>query len=328
MFLFGRLVWPGNNMFFSLNSVLGFSLVGAAFSYLPWSVAYILINYYFGYRIYNLRRKEDCKRILKKAGNFCSHFTEDGRGYGLSFGAYFICNITIAASEYGDTYTGWIITSKKQYEALMDDPDETNEKYAECAPKKESYTILEKMGGSLNNIYYRKRKHYESFEPRTKQTIVIESILKHYTEKKATVAFIYGKPGSGKSMIGSLLAEKMNAFYCNSFKPWEPGDTLSSLYIDAETDTKKPLVIALDEIDEALELIGFKSPECKRFQISVKDKSTWNTFFDNIERLLYPNTIFLLTSNKGPKEINELMKCDSYLRQGRINIFYELVKDE
>lgn len=313
---------------FSLNNILGFSIIGAVFSYLPWSLVYVLLNYYFGYRIYNLRRKEDCKRLLKKTNNFCSHFTEDGRGYGLSFGVFYVCNISITASEYGDNYSGWVFTSKTQYECLMDDPEELNDKYVEGFPKKESYTILEKMGGSLNSIYYRKRKHYESFQPRPKQSVIIECILEHYNKKKATVAFIHGAPGSGKSMIGSLLAEKINGYYCNSFKPWEPGDTLSALYVDTETDLKKPLIIAFDEVEEALELIGFHSPECKRFQISVKDKATWNTFFDNIERLLYPNIIFLLTSNKTPKEICELMKCESFMRPGRINIFYELIKDE
>jgi hypothetical protein len=134
---------------------------------------------------------------------------------------------------------------------------------------------------------------------------------------------IHGPPNTGKTTIGLLLAEALNACYCNTFKPWTPNDYIASLYSRAEPSEEKPLIIALDEFDTALEKIHHGLvPENPKVPTPVRDKSGWNTFFDDIQRGMYPYLIILLTSNKIPQHINEMDPC--YIRLGRVDLIEEM----
>ena len=60
---------------------------------------------------------------------------------------------------------------------------------------------------------------------------------------------LWGKPGTGKSMIPILLAKKLKASLCDTFNPTEPGDSLSRLYNTVCPTSDNPLIIVLEEYD-------------------------------------------------------------------------------
>jgi Cdc6-like AAA superfamily ATPase len=86
---------------------------------------------------------------------------------------------------------------------------------------------------------------------------------------------------------------------------------------------EKPLILVLEEFDILINKIHHNLIQMhKHIPIQVKDKTSWNTLFDRIDRGLYPNLIVLLTSNVNPEYVDNLDK--SYLRQGRVNNRYHL----
>jgi hypothetical protein len=115
---------------------------------------------------------------------------------------------------------------------------------------------------------------------------------------------------------------QFKGIYCNTFKPWQPGDILGDVYIDAEPTKEKPLIIILDEIDIALNNIHNGISPHKKIPISVSDKQGWNGFLDQINWGMYPYMIMLLISNKSFQFIDSL--DNSYLREGRVNLKFEM----
>ena len=119
-------------------------------------------------------------------------------------------------------------------------------------------------------------------------------------------------------MIGILLAERLNGSYCNTLKPWQPGDSFSDLYSEAEPSNERPLILVFEEIDTILSSIHVGIPSHKHIPISIPDKAGWNRWFDEIDRGIFPHCMILLTSNRGPEFLHAM--DPSYIREGRVNI--------
>jgi hypothetical protein len=84
------------------------------------------------------------------------------------------------------------------------------------------------------------------------------------------------------------------------------------------------LILVLEEIDIAIQKIHSDEIQPhKNFPILIHNKTSWNRFFDRVQRGIYPNVIVLLTSNKPPEHIHTL--DSAYLRDNRINLTLELV---
>jgi ATP-dependent 26S proteasome regulatory subunit len=156
------------------------------------------------------------------------------------------------------------------------------------------------------------------------QKHIIDVIIEDYMKRRHTVAFIYGKPGTGKSMIGILIANRFSSSFCNTIYPWQPGDTLGCLVTEVEPTAQKPLILVFDEIDLTLMKIHEGIPQHKNVPIVVSDKSGWNHMLDSIQRGMYPNIILIMTSNRGPEFINSL--DTSYIRKGRVDIIEEMTE--
>jgi len=90
-----------------------------------------------------------------------------------------------------------------------------------------------------------------------------------------------------------------------------------------ENDIAKesPIVVVLEEIDILLYNIHHnKLVENPKISISVKDKSSWCSFLDDM--FLYQNIVLIMTSNKSKSEID--MMDSAYLRKGRVNLYFTM----
>lgn len=302
---------------------IGIGFVTMVMNDIPWTSIF-LFTQLFGIRLYTLRRKEECQQIQRKLGSWFSHMSEDRKGYGYSFGYWYMLHSTIDMSEYGDTYTIWMIGTEESYNKITmveNISKKISKKIVEELIPVLSFDILERHG-TFNNPYYVKRKHKMTIEPMLKQQEIMDAIHDIYRVKEHCSIYIYGEPGTGKSMIPLLMANYVKGIYCSTFKPWLPGDTLAGLYSEADPTESKPLIVALDEIDSALVKIHEGILHHKSIPISVPDKSGWNHMLDDIQRGLYPHLILILTSNKDPAFINDMDV--SYLRERRIDKIFHL----
>ncbi len=163
-------------------------------------------------------------------------------------------------------------------------------------------------------------------KPLPHQKIIIDQLLADYDERGSSTALIYGQPGTGKSMVGELVAQTLlrrdtvtSVSYVDTFNPATPNDTFYNMYQCIEPTQKQPLIVVLEEIDILLTKIhsGETKPH-REYSTLITDKSSWNQFFDRFDRGLYPHTILLMTTNRPITWFQQLDA--SYMRQGRCNL--------
>lgn len=291
-----------------------------------------LITRVFGIHLYIIKDKDICLRVQKRLKH-STHIADGGKSYGYSVGRWYFASVNIMRSDYGDsvTYDVWMIATAASHERLTREATEACMSFAgplaptaaDAAPmdpeqSKKSMAIYTR-NGSFANAYFRKRiVNMTSVNPRPDQTAIMDTICDNQKKRGHTVVFLHGPPGTGKSMIGLLLAERMGASYCNTLKPWQPGDTLADLYAEADPSAERPLVVAMDEFDGALVAIHSGIPPNKYNPIAVGDKAGWNKFLDEIDRGMFPHLVLVLTSNRDPSFIRAL--DPSYIREGRVDL--------
>jgi hypothetical protein len=298
---------------------MGYSLI----TYIPWTIIFLLTQF-VGIRLYTIHNREDCQRLQKRM-TYCSHITDGGKGYGYAVGYWYIISISKSSDEE-DGNSIWMIATTDTYKRLLKaEPAEetiTDDDGVTKPVLKTPLTVYERCG-SRHNIWFRKRDlNIPLINSRPKQAEIIEEIQTFHAKRGFTVAYLHGPPGSGKSMIGLLLADAYRGSYCNTFKPWQPGESLGLLYTEIDPTKDKPLIIAFDEFDTALIQIHAGVPPHRDIPTAVADKAGWNHMLDEIQRGMYPNVILLLTSNKTPEFIRSL--DPSYIREGRVDLTFEM----
>ena len=290
------------------------------FNNIPWSFIFFLTQL-FGIRLYILQNKEQYLRIQKRIGKKCSHLTDNDKGYGYSIGYWYILSLESSIRNEGDSYKVWLLATENSYEALTKDIEDKNNN-KEIIQEKTSLTIYNRTG-SYYNIWFKKRTiKIPDFKPRENQQIIIDEIIRYQNRNKHSVVLLHGNPGSGKSMIGLLIASQLKGSYCNTLVPWQPGDTLAELYSEIEPSEDNPLILALEEIDGAILQINNVLPKHKAIPILIYDKSSWCNLMDSINRGMYPNLIIILTSNKPPQYFNNL--DEAYIREGRVDLIFKV----
>jgi hypothetical protein len=195
------------------------------------------------------------------------------------------------------------------------------------SPKAKQEVSIWARRGSYESLYYSRLKvDLSMITPMGEQAYVVEDIMEKYRVKERLIVFIHGVTGAGKSSIGLLLAKELKGHYCNKFNPIEPGDNFQSMLRDIdieEDDEKPPLIIVMEEVDTMIETVHRgEVPTHKKVTTMIRNKSSYNTFFDDM--IIHTKVIFILTSNKSKDEIDKLDTC--YLRQGRINAYYTMMK--
>ncbi len=301
-------------------------LLANIISYIPWSIIFIFTKRFLGIHLYYITQKEECVRIQKRVQG--SLTIDGGKSSGYAVGKWYILHINAIYTDHdGSTYTIYMISTESSYKKLTADIEEGEQTITVIpdtkTPPSSKISVVDRTG-SFSNVWFRKRDRSLHNTPNASQATILSIIKKHHTQYRHTVAYIYGPPGTGKSMIGLLLAKELNAVFCNSFKPWQPGDTLGMLYSEIEPSQKNPLILVFDEFDSVLERLHEGIQQHKNIPITVRDKPGWNYLLDEIQRGMYQDLILILTSNKNPHYINSL--DPSYIRANRVDIQYEMTE--
>jgi hypothetical protein len=134
------------------------------------------------------------------------------------------------------------------------------------------------------------------------------------------VALLTGKPGTGKSFIAQILANKLNAVLCSDYDPCQIGHSITEVYYAVNPTQKKPLVLLIDEVDKKVEFPE-KPPKNDWLKSDVRDKSSWNSWMDYVSTL--NNLFVVLTTNRSREELDAM--DSSYFRDGRVHETFELV---
>ena len=293
--------------------------LGYLCSQLPWTCIFLLTQLW-GVRLYCLTDYQTCSRVQKRMGDWCTHKTNDNKNYGYSFGYWYALYLTMN----DDAYSVWIISTQESYEMLTKCKEEPQQMGCLQLIPKESLTVYERFG-NYSNCWFKKRLvKINSVVPKPQQQIIVDKVKEHHDEYGHSVVYLHGPPGTGKSIVGILLANMYKSAYCNTLKLWQPSDTLYNLYSEVEPSATNPLILVFDEFDGPLSQIHAGIPANPKFTIQTRDKAGWNQILDEIHIGMYPNLILLLTSNKTPEEICEM--DPSYIREGRVDLIFGLTQ--
>jgi hypothetical protein len=293
-------------------------------------IAPLLIGHLFRIQGYKITDQTECNTLIKKLNIKRSTFIQNEKPFGFFYGKWFIGYICSqdSSTQQNNGQVMYIIIRCAHFEAIKKcsevEINETGEQVDQKIIK-----IRERRGNpwwwEYTERQYNATKYLQK-EPRDYQTEIIKDMLSIVDGKasKSGTFFIYGEPGTGKSLLTLLLAKQIGAYYCDSWKPTDPGDTLSRVYSAISPDEEKPLVLVLEECDKILfDVLDGKIVQHKHILIQVREKSDWNGMLDKVTDLgFYPHTILILTSNVYLDKINERDK--SLLRKGRIDKAYHI----
>ena len=153
---------------------------------------------------------------------------------------------------------------------------------------------------------------------------IYESIMTTYKRKQNAISYIHGDVGKGKTLLCYIMAKNLGGSLCDSFTPTSPGSYFEDLYSRISPTKDQPFVLLLDEADITIDQIhNHNITKHKNVPTQIYNKTTWNHFFDTIQRGLYPHLIVVLCSNISNDTINK--KYDvSYLRDGRMDHCFKL----
>lgn len=158
--------------------------------------------------------------------------------------------------------------------------------------------------------------------PRPEQADVVSDIVSQFRKHGHHTAYIYGKPGTGKTTVALQVALATGGSFVKSFNPTDPGDYLINLYNRVMPSKEKPLVLLLDEVDTIIAAVHHGSIAAHpKVPIPVRDKMTFNRFLDDVNQM-WDHVILIMTSNVPKSEIDAL--DGSYLRPGRVDRCYTM----
>lgn len=272
----------------------------------------------FGYQYYCISDLSTITIISKKI-KYSIARNEQNEAIGFFIDFYYVGFITEKGHKENPYYL-YCLCKEKQFNELIKNDDGSND---DNEKQPENTIPLYIRKGNHFFLEYKKRNLIcTKFVARKQQIGVIEKIKSYYNKNNNCVAMISGSPGSGKSVIGILLAKELNGSLCKTYSPITPGDTLENIYNTVAPTKQNPLIILLDEFDVIIDDIHHKRVQMhKDIPIEVYNKITWNNLLDDIS-IIYPYTIIVLTTNLNRSIIESYDK--SYVRQHRVNIFANL----
>ena len=288
----------------------------------------LVIGHIFRIQGYKVTDQSECNTLIRKLEIKHSSLVQNEKPFGFFYGKWFVGCINSHETQNNHSQVMYLIIRRSCFENLKkyneNEIDDKGERIDQKIIK-----IRERRGNPWWWEYTERQYNATKFlhkEAREYQNNVINDILRIINGKssKSGTFFVYGEPGTGKSLLTLLLAKKIGAYYCDTWKPTDPGDTLSQVYSTIAPDEEKPLVLVLEECDKIMfDILDGKIVQHKNVLIQIREKSDWNGMLDKITDLgFYPHLILILTSNIFLDKINERDK--SLLRTGRIDKAYHI----
>ena len=310
--------------------MIEFVILSILTSFQLFLIAPLLIGHLFRIQGYKITDQTECNTLIKKLNIKRSTFVQNDKPFGFFYGKWYfgyICSQE-SSTQQNSGQVMYIVIRRTYFEAIKKCSEVEINATGEQVDQK-IIKIRERRGNpwwwEYTERQYNATKYLQK-EPRDYQSEIIKDMLSIVDGKasKSGTFFIYGEPGTGKSLLTLLLAKQIGAYYCDSWKPTDPGDTLSRVYSAISPDEEKPLVLVLEECDKILfDVLDGKIVQHKHILIQVREKSDWNGMLDKVTDLgFYPHTILILTSNVYLDKINERDK--SLLRKGRIDKSYHI----
>ena len=310
--------------------MIEFVILSILTSFQLFLIAPLLIGHLFRIQGYKITDQTECNTLIKKLNIKRSTFVQNDKPFGFFYGKWYfgyICSQE-SSTQQNSGQVMYIVIRRTHFEAIKKCSEVEINATGEQVDQK-IIKIRERRGNpwwwEYTERQYNATKYLQK-EPRDYQSEIIKDMLSIVDGKasKSGTFFIYGEPGTGKSLLTLLLAKQIGAYYCDSWKPTDPGDTLSRVYSAISPDEEKPLVLVLEECDKILfDVLDGKIVQHKHILIQVREKSDWNGMLDKVTDLgFYPHTILILTSNVYLDKINERDK--SLLRKGRIDKSYHI----
>lgn len=278
----------------------------------------LLILWFANLKLWVIKNSSTINRV-KNSIILSSLTDESNKPGGYFFGKWFIGYEHEKSGNHGPETVLYILCSSILFKSLIK-CDNVMITYSDSPV---IISIFERSGNFFYFRYLERNLDVTRFKARSNQQKIINNITNMYSNTSRLVAFIHGPPGTGKTIVSMLIAKELNAAFCKTWNPTDPGDELSILYSQVSPTKNKPIILVLEEVDILLRRIHVDDilPH-KGVPIQVRNKISWNSLLDDINIGLYPYLILILTSNKSPDFIREL--DPSYIREGRVDIISSL----
>lgn len=287
------------------------SLIAMTFMGVLWTLpAFALLV--FRVRLYKVTTNKDVITLTRQVADHSTVLVDGQTPSGFFLGRWFCGYIHEIYSQQGNKSSEvYVLCTKAKYANLI----------GQQTPKDgaRGIKLWERSGNFFHLKYTPRELNLHARELKPEQAMAVEQIRSIFDQTEHATVYVHGQPGAGKSMTALLLAREMNASLCKTFNPTEPGDTLADLYARVAPTKKAPLVIVLDEVDVILRRIETGVPTVKYIPVAVKDKTSWNSFLDDIDLGMYPWIVIMMTSNKPPEWVEQELD-PSYIRPGRVNL--------
>lgn len=323
------------------NTLWLISIIGATLAAVCWSYPFIIFQI-FKFKLYHITDPDIVATLINQI-KISGSYKSNNKERGIFYGRWYIGSIR--EDTYDDEKTNiYILCSETMYKRLSDlnmlgihlsqtNNNDNNETDIDSSIEniKSKYKFVSIYNFNLTAYHGNISEPRKMIIPYNKysaeQQTLIDLITSSYNKYCNHTCIVYGQPGSGKSVLALALAQKFESSLCMTYDPSLPGMNFNYLYSYANPTKDKPLIVLIDEIDILLHKIQNEIVDKHRNYIAqIKNKHDWNKFFDNINRKFYPFVIFILTTNKDKTYFDNI--DSAYIRKGRIDAIYELVKTE
>jgi len=303
-----------------------FALLGAflSASTVLWHIWLIPLSF-FGINIKKLNGSQ-MSRFLTKYVKYSS-ILENGEPRGWIIGKWFIGYTDVQKGDRSENIDLYLLCSDKFYRQHSD------------TTSSDSLQIDNTMEYLFNDSAFwctgwkSETKECISVYPTEEQSRIIEQIFRYYKRHRNVTALICGSTGSGKSILGKLVAKRAKKQYgrvsfTDVYDPTQPGRMFSAVCAKANPTEHSPLVVVLEEVDNIISRVHNKKlgRKSQYYPIQVDGKCTWNWFLDQLNPVsaIQKNVILIMTSNMTLDEFNRM--DPSYFRPGRVHVYAEMNK--